>query len=71
MAMSGQLKVEQVAEAIERMTDEERQELLTRVAKLEEFWQDLEDVADVLRSADEESRPYEKFADELRKEGLL
>lgn len=61
--------VDEIASAIEAMSQEEREELLLRMAKMEDVLEDLEDLADLLHAAREPSRPYEDFLSELRAEG--
>ncbi|MGQ9632023.1 MAG: hypothetical protein ACUVXI_17175 [bacterium] len=46
--------------------EEEREKLLEEMAKLEEFREDLIDIATILMRQSEESRPYEEFVEELK-----
>jgi len=61
--------VDEVAAAIAEMTEQEREQLLLRMAKMDDLLEDLEDVADLLRFARESGRPYEDFLAELKAEG--
>ena len=67
--MSNPISVEEIASAIEGMSREDREALLLRMAKIDDILEDLEDVIDLLRLANESGRPYEDFLAELRAEG--
>ena len=67
--MSNPRSVEEIASAIEGMSREDREVLLLRMAKIDDILEDLEDVIDLLRLANESGRPYEDFLAELRAEG--
>jgi uncharacterized protein Yka (UPF0111/DUF47 family) len=58
--------VEEVVAAIEDMSPEEREDLLLRMAKMDDLLEDLSDVADLLKSSREASRPYEDFLSEVK-----
>ena len=68
--MSHHRSVEEVAAAIEDMSQKEREVLLMRMAKMDDVLEDLEDIADLLRSARESSRPYDEFLADIRASGL-
>ena len=61
--------VDKIAAEIEGLGREDREALLVRMAKMGDLLEELEDVADMLRSAREPARPYEEFLTELRAEG--
>jgi hypothetical protein len=61
--------VDEIVDAIEHMSQEEREALLLRMARIDDLLEELEDVAALLRSAREPARPYQDFLDELRSEG--
>ena len=67
--MSSPKSVDEVAAAIQEMSQSEREALLLRMAKMDDVLEDLEDIADLLRSAKDTSRPYEEFLADLRSQG--
>lgn len=67
--MADPKSVDEVVAAIEDMNQEDRQDLLLRLAKIDDLLDDLEDVADLVRSAQERGRPFDDFLAELKAEG--
>ena len=63
------MTVDQIVSAILGLSEEERGDLALRLVQMDELMEDIEDVLTILRTADEPSRPYEEFIDELRAEG--
>jgi hypothetical protein len=61
--------VDEIAAAIEEMNPTQRSELLLRMAKIDDILEELEDVADIIHSAQEPSRPFADFLSELKAEG--
>jgi len=61
--------VDEVAAAIEEMSENEREQLLLRMAKMDDLLEDLEDIADLIRCSREPTQPLEEFIAELRAEG--
>jgi len=64
--MNSPTSVEEIAAAIERMSHEDREKLIARMANIDDLLEDLEDVLDLVRAAREGGRPYEEFLAELR-----
>lgn len=62
------LRVDEVVSLIEEMDQKEREELLLRLASIDDLLEDLEDIADLLHAAREQSKPFEDFLSELRAE---
>lgn len=63
------MSVDEVVAAIESMSEKEREELLMRLAVMDELLEDLGDIMDVIRSKHEEATPFDEFITELRAEG--
>lgn len=61
--------VEEIASAIERMSQSDREELLLRMARMDDILEDLDDIADLIRASHESSRPFDEFVEELRAKG--
>ncbi len=61
--------VDEVVAAIQKMGEEDREALILRLAQIDNLMEDLEDVLDIIRSANEEGTPYEEFVEELRAGG--
>ena len=61
--------VDEVAEAINRMSQRQRQRLLSKLMEIEGLIEDLDDIADLIRARDEPSRPFDEFMEELKAEG--
>lgn len=61
--------VEEVAEAIKKMDCRQRRQLLSKLMEYEGLIEDLSDIADLIRTRDEPSRPFDEFINELRAEG--
>jgi len=61
--------VDEIVAAIQGMGEHDREELILRLAQLDDLIEDLEDVLDAIRAAQEEDTPYEEFVSELRAEG--
>ncbi len=69
--MPSHLGVDELIQEIKALSASERQRLLVNLAKLDEFIEDLEDIADIIHSQGEPVRAYNEFAKELKKEGRL
>jgi hypothetical protein len=67
--MSHVLSVDEIADAIKKLSPRERGQLLSKIAEIEDLLEELEDIADVIRARGEPTRPYEEFLEELRAEG--
>lgn len=61
--------VDEIVAAIQKMGQEDREQLVLRLTQLDDLMEDLGDVLDVIRSAHEAGTPYEDFVAELRAEG--
>lgn len=61
--------VDEVVTAIKDMSRQEREELLLKMAGMDDIVEDLEDVTDILRRSHEPTRSYEDFLNELQAEG--
>lgn len=62
--MAGPKSVDEIVAAIEDMNQKDREDLLLRLAAIDDLLEDLEDVADLLRASRESSRPFEEFVAE-------
>ena len=67
--MPQSLSVDEVADAIKKMSPRERGRLLSKIAEIEDLLEELDDIADVIRARGETTRPYEEFLEELKAEG--
>ncbi|HET6456702.1 MAG TPA: hypothetical protein VFI02_20055 [Armatimonadota bacterium] len=67
--MPQSLSVDEVADAIKKMSRRERGRLLGKIAEIEDLLEELDDIADVIRARGETTRPYEEFLEELKAEG--
>jgi hypothetical protein len=67
--MATNSSVDKIAAEIAGLSRDDREALLVRMAKMGDLLEELEDVADLLRSAREPARPYEEFLNELKAEG--
>jgi len=65
------LGVDELAREIKALSTPERQKLLLNLAGLDEFIEDLEDIADIIHSKGEPVRAYDEFVKELKEEGRL
>lgn len=61
--------VDEVVATIGHMSREERDELILKMAKMEDIWEDIDDVRDLIRYAHEPTKPFDEFLKELRSEG--
>jgi uncharacterized protein Yka (UPF0111/DUF47 family) len=66
--MSNAKTIDEIVAAVREMDQEGREDLLLRLAQIDDLMEDLEDVADLLRAARESSRPFDEFLAELRAE---
>jgi hypothetical protein len=69
--MPTHLGVDELTREIKALSKTNRQKLLLNLAELDEFIEDLEDIADIIHSKEEPVRAYNDFVEELKKEGRL
>lgn len=67
--MPSSMTVDEIVAAIKELGEEDRQALLLQLAQIDDLIEDLEDIADMLRSRNEPGRPFEEFLAEMRAEG--
>jgi hypothetical protein len=60
--------VDEIMTAIKDLGEEDRGQLLIRLAQIDELMEDLEDVAELIRAARTSSRPFDEFMAELKAE---
>lgn len=63
------LSVDEVANAIRKMSPRQRGRLLSKISDIDELLEDLEDIRDLRRTRDEPTKPLDEFVEELRAEG--
>lgn len=64
--MSTSKTVDEIVEMVKDLSPGDRDDLVLRLAQIDELLEDLDDVRDLLRSARETSRPFEEFVAEVR-----
>lgn len=60
--------VDEIVAAVKQMSAQDRGDLLLRLAQIDDLLEDLDDIRDILRSAQESDRPFDEFIAELRAE---
>lgn len=60
--------VDEIVAAVKEMSQEDRDDLLLQLAHIDDLLEDLEDIRDLLRTANESSRPFDEFLTELKAE---
>ena len=60
--------VDDIVEMVRDLSPGDREDLLLRLAQIDDLLDDLDDVKDLLRAARESSRPFEEFLAEVKKE---
>ena len=63
------LSVDEVANAIRKMSPRQRERLLSKISDIDSLLEDLEDIRDLRRTKDELTMPFDEFVEELRAEG--
>ena len=63
--------LEAVLKALPSFSQKERRKLLASLCQYPDLQEDLRDIFTILKRREEPSRPYEKFAQELRSQGRL
>ncbi len=58
--------VDEIVVAIQEMGEQDREQLILKLAPIDDLMEDLEDMMDAIRSAQDEGKPYEEFLAELR-----